>query len=69
MSRVAPKRKGWRVTRTNLDAGLCANDDGRSVGPPSKVLSRECLNKIGRDLRSLLARMENRPVPDEDRQT
>ena len=41
--------------------------DGRPVCPPSKVLCRECMDTIGEKLRALLAKMENRPVPDEDR--
>ena len=61
------KRRGWHVTRKNIDAGTCANDDGRPICPPSKVLCRECMDMIGEKLRALLARLENRPVPNEDR--
>ena len=49
-----------------MAAGTCCNDDGRPVCPPSKVLCRECMDMIGEKLRALLAKMENRPVPDED---
>ena len=48
-------------------AATCSNGDGRPVCPPSKVLCRECMDMIGEKLRALLAKMENRPVPDEDR--
>jgi hypothetical protein len=33
---------------------LCVNGDGRPVCPPSKVVCRECLDKIGGNLRRLL---------------
>ena len=58
-------RNGWRVTRKNLDAGLCCNGDGRQICPPSKVLCRECMDMIGEKLRAILARAEKRAVPEE----
>ena len=59
-------RNRWKRSKENLAAGTCCNDDGRPVCPPSKVLCRECMDTIGEKLRALLAKMENRPVPDED---
>ena len=51
-------RKGYFVTRKNIDAGTCANDDGRPVCPPSKVLCKECLEMIGPKLRAMLDKLE-----------
>lgn len=53
-------RKGYFVTRKNIDAETCANNDGRPVCSPSKVLCKECLEMIGPKLRAMLAKLEDR---------
>jgi len=33
---------------------FCANGDGNKVCPPSKVICRECMDKISNDLKRIL---------------
>lgn len=41
----------------DLPLEKCANGDGNPVCPPSKVICRECMDKISRFLESELARL------------
>jgi hypothetical protein len=34
------------TTPTHAEERLCANGDGRPIQPPSKVICRECMEKI-----------------------
>ena len=56
--------RDWKAVRRNLDAGLCANNDGRPVAPPSKVVCRECQDMIEAKLRELLARLEQSSIEE-----
>jgi len=45
------KFKDWKGPVTH--DGKCANGDGRPVSPPSRVICRECQDKITAKLRKL----------------
>lgn len=40
------------------DERTCANGDGNPICPPSKVICRQCLDKIGATLRGMLRKAE-----------
>lgn len=44
----------------------CANGDGRPVSPPSKVICRQCQDKITETLEAMLDRMSRREGSDAD---
>ncbi|MEK6830145.1 MAG: hypothetical protein AABY15_08580 [Nanoarchaeota archaeon] len=39
---------------------LCANGDGNKVSPPSKVICRECIDKITRNLEKMLEELTSK---------
>ena len=47
------------VAPDNPTPKLCANGDGRPICPPSQVVCRECLDKIGPTLRAMLDKMRS----------
>jgi hypothetical protein len=40
---------------------FCANGDGNPVCPPSKVICRECIDKVSKKLEKMIADMKNKP--------
>jgi len=47
------------MTRKTFKAlKFCINGDGKPVCPPSKVLCRECLNNVRRDLEQMINDMK-----------
>lgn len=41
---------------------LCVNGDGRPICPPSKVLCRECLDKLSNKMQEILNHFEIRKL-------
>jgi hypothetical protein len=63
-----PTHKNYKTIRKNIELELCANNDGRKVCPPSKVLCKECLDLIGEKLRTILLNYENRAAREKVKQ-
>ena len=40
--------------------GLCMNGCNKPIQPPSKVVCRDCLDAMGKELAAMLARLEER---------
>jgi len=40
--------------------GLCMNGCNKPIAPPSKVVCRDCLDAMGKELAAILAKMEAR---------
>lgn len=54
------KRLSYSARLARRNAGVCMNGCDAPISPPSKVVCRGCLDKMGTQLEALLLRMEQR---------
>lgn len=52
------KKLSWKERHEMRSNGLCMNGCNKPIAPPSKVVCRDCLDAMGKELAAMLARME-----------